>query len=332
MTLASLTLTLFWVVPNPKPGFTRYDVALLVVSIIWGANFSANKYALAVMPPLVFSAARFVLASFLLFVLVRALPSGGDPVPSRTGFVLAALGVIGNTAYQAAFMYGLKSTTVINGSLILASLPVFVAVLGIVFRVEQTSRALWLGMLIAVTGVAIVIVGEQGVHFSTKTLRGDLLVLTACFCWAAFTVGVRQVGRGLSSLRVTALTTYGGTPGLVLLALPDVRDTQWATLSATTWIALLYSSVFAIVLAYLLWSFAVKGVGSNRSAIYNCVVPVFAALSAWVFLGERPGLRQLIGAGLVFAGVLVSQRQVAARAIKPGIQSTLEHPATRLDS
>jgi drug/metabolite transporter (DMT)-like permease len=311
-------------VPSPKSGFTRYDVALLVVSLIWGANFSANKYALTVMPPLVFSASRFLLASLLLFVLVRALPAG-DPIPRRTGLILAGLGVVGNTAYQTAFMYGLKSTTVINGSLILASLPVFVAVLGIIFRVERTSRELWLGMLIAVGGVAIVIVGESGAGFSSKTVKGDLLVLAACFCWAAFTVGVKQVGRGLSSLRVTAITTYGGTPGLVLLAWPDSRGTQWTALSATTWIALLYSAVFAIVVAYLLWGVAVQGVGSNRTAIYNCVVPVFAALTAWVLLGERPGARQLVGAALVFAGVLVSQRQSGVRSEESGTRTSLEY-------
>src|SRR6185436_11389405 len=108
--------------------------------------------------------------------------------------------------YQAFFMYGLRATTAINGSLILAALPVFVAVFGIVFRVEPASRELWLGMTIAIAGVAIVIVG-RGAHFSGATARGDLLVLAACACWAAFTVGVRWAGQGINPLRVTAITT-----------------------------------------------------------------------------------------------------------------------------
>jgi drug/metabolite transporter (DMT)-like permease len=288
-------------------GFSRYDLALLVVSVIWGINFSANKYALGVLPPLVFSAARFVLASGLLYLAIRYWKPG-DPIPARSMWGLVALGVIGNTLYQVVFMYGLRTTSAINGSLILAALPVFVAVLGIVFRVERPTPALWLGMIIAMAGVGIVIAG-RGVHFSAETVQGDLLVLAACFFWAAFTVGVRFFGRGQNHLRVTAVTTYAGTPGLVLLAWPDLTTTEWTALSAATWVAILYSGIFSIVVAYGLWAFAIQGVGSNRTAIYNCVIPVFAALVAWLVLGERPGLGQALGAALVFIGVIVSQRQ-----------------------
>jgi drug/metabolite transporter (DMT)-like permease len=116
---------------------------------------------------------------------------------------------------------------------------------------------------------------------------------------------------------VTAITTYGGTPGLVLLAGPDLTATDWRALAPATWVALLYSAVFAIVIAYALWSYAVQGVGGNRTAIYNCLIPVFAGLIAWLILGERPGAGQILGAGLVFTGVLVSQRQPSARAAVP---------------
>jgi drug/metabolite transporter (DMT)-like permease len=301
--------------PSPRSGLSRYDVALLIVSLLWGANFSANKYALGVMPPLAFSAARFVLASLLLAGLV-AVVRPGPPVARRRALILALLGVVGNTAYQVFFMSGLRTTTAINGSLILAALPVFVAVLGIAFRVERASRQLWLGMAIAIAGVAIVIAG-RGVHFSADTLAGDLLVLVSCLCWAAFTVGVRWAGQGIHPLRVTAITTYGGTPGLLLLAGPELAGQPWGSFGPRLWVALLYSGLFAIVLAYVLWSYAVQGVGGNRTAIYNCLIPVFATLVAWVVLGERPGPGQILGAVLVFAGVLVSQRQPAARAAVP---------------
>src|SRR5258706_4159368 len=158
---------------SENPGFSRYDLALLVVSVIWGANFSANKYALGVLPPLVFSASRFVLASVLLYLTV-AIAKPGAPIPPRSMWGLIGLGVVGNTVYQVVFMYGLKTTSAINGALILAALPVFVAVLGIVFRVERPTPPLWLGMFIAMAGVAIVIAG-RGAHFSAETLRGDLL-------------------------------------------------------------------------------------------------------------------------------------------------------------
>ena len=203
-------------------------------------------------------------------------------------------------------MLGLVTTSAINASLIMAALPAVVAVLGRAFGVERTTARTWVGIVVATIGVAIVI-ATKGVAFSATTIKGDLLVLLAVVCWASFTVGVRWVGRDQDPIRVTALTIYGGTPGLILAALPTIGQARMAQVGAGGWIAILYSGVFAIVIAYLLWSVAVQGLGGSRTAIYNCVIPLFAAAVAWIVLGERPVLGQAAGASLVIVGVLISQ-------------------------
>ena len=163
----------------------------------------------------------------------------------------------------------------------------------------------------ATTGVVLV-VAAKGVSFSLGTIRGDLLVLAASVCWAAFTVGIRFVAKNENPLRVAALTTYSGTPGLLLASYPELRAVDWGRLSASTWLALAFASVFAIVVAYIIWSYAVRAIGGSRTAIYNCITPVFAAAVAWVVLGERIVLTQGIGAALVFVGVFLSQRSGAS--------------------
>jgi drug/metabolite transporter (DMT)-like permease len=299
-----------------RSGFSRHDLAMVVVSLIWGANFSANKYALGAFGPLAFAATRFLIASGLLWALVKWL-SPGHPLPARAAWRLAGLGVIGNTGYQALFMTGLVTTTAINASLIMAALPIGVAVLATLSGVEKPGPRLWGGIGIATLGVAIVI-AAQGISFSSATLRGDLLILLAAFCWAAFTVGIRHVGRGLDPLRVTAVSTLGGTPGLVVAAIPEVGRTDWLHLPGGAILALVYSSVFSLVVAYYLWSHAVAAIGGSRTALYNCVVPVFAALVAWLVLGERPLPAQFAGAALVFAGVFLSQAR-GTPALRPPV-------------
>lgn len=279
---------------------------MLVVSLIWGANFTANKYALATIPPVAFAAARFLLASVVM-VAVVVLVKPGAPVPRPAAWRLAGLGVIGNTCYQIAFMKGLVTTSAINGSLILAALPTVVAVMGTVFGVERSAPRVWWGILIATVGVAVVI-AVKGVRFSTESLAGDLLILLAATCWAAFTVGVRHVGRGLDPLRVTAITIVAGTPGLMLAAGRELFDVAWLSLPAGAWVAVGFSSLFAITVAYVIWSYAVQGIGGSRTAIYNCVTPIFAAAVAAVILGERLVPAQGVGAALVFLGVFQSQR------------------------
>jgi drug/metabolite transporter (DMT)-like permease len=289
----------------PRQGWHKHDLGMLLVSLLWGANFSSNKYGVLVMPPLVFAAIRFSLASLLLWIIVQTIKPG-PKLPARTAWVLAGLGVIGNTGYQILFMLGLVTTTAINASLIMAALPAVVAVLGRVFGVERTTPRTWIGILVATVGVAIVI-AAKGVGFSAVTIKGDLLVLLSVFCWASFTVGVRWVGRGLDPIRVTAVTIYGGTPGLVVAAGPSLVLVRPDQFGVGGWVAVVYGSVFAIVIAYLMWSYAVQGLGGSRTAVYNCVIPVFAAAVAWAVLGERPVLAQAAGAILVIAGVLISQ-------------------------
>lgn len=297
---------------SDRTGFTRYDLGLLLVSLIWGANFSAIKYALPAVPPLAFSATRFLLACLLFWVAVRVL-EGPARLPRRTLWALAGLGVIGNTGYQAAFMTGLDRTTATNSSLIMGAMPVMVAGLATALGVERPGRRLWFGMLLAMLGVVLVI-AARGLAMSRASLDGDLLVLLACACWAVFTVGLRQVGAGVSPLRVTAITTYAGTPGLLLLGWPELRTVAWTSLDGGTWFGILYSGVLAIGVAYLLWAYAVRHIGGSRTAVYNCVVPVVAGAVAWAVLGERPGPGQIAGAGLVVAGVLVSQGGAPAAA------------------
>lgn len=286
-------------------GFSKHDLGMVVVSLFWGANFAANKYGVTVMPPFAFAAIRFGLASVLLWLVVL-LVKPGKPIGRAAFWRLAGLGVVGNTLYQVFFMQGLVHTSAINASLIMAALPVAVAVLGRVLGVERTTPRTWVGIAVATAGVALVI-AAKGLRFSGETIWGDLLVLAAVACWALFTVGVRWAGRGEDPVRVTALTVVSGTPGLILVALPTLGQVDPFTLSGPAWLTILYSSIFAIVVAYLIWSYAVQGIGGSRVAVYNCVTPVVAVVAAWLLLGERPIPSQGVGAALVIAGVLISQ-------------------------
>jgi drug/metabolite transporter (DMT)-like permease len=124
--------------------------------------------------------------------------------------------------------------------------------------------------------------------------------------WALFTVGVRQAALGLNSAQVTALTHLGGTPGLLLAAAPVASATPWP-LDRAVWLGLLYSSVLSSVVAAVLWTRSLKALGGSRTALYNCLTPVVASLTAWLLLGERPVPMQAVGAALVIVGVLVSR-------------------------
>ena len=286
--------------------WSRHDTGLVIVSLIWGGNYSVSKIALAHITPVTFAALRFVLSTALLWIMVWGLKQFG-PVSGATIRKLLGWGVIGHTLNQLAFLSGLKLTTATNSALIFGNLPVVVALLGVMLGYERPRPRVWLGILLGTLGV-VVVVGAKGFHFSADTIRGDGLSVIGLLFWALFTVGVRQSALGLNSAQVTAFTHLGGTPGLVLAAIPSFRGLDLGSLHPTVWIALLYSSILSSVIASVLWTRSLKALGGSRTALYNCVTPMFAAVAAWILLGERPVPLQGAGAALVIIGVLLGTR------------------------
>ncbi len=293
--------------PPVRPAASRLsgDLGMLTVCLIWGMNFSITKLALATIPPLPFTAVRFVIASVLLWIVLRLLEGPGALPPGATR-LLILLGILGNTCYQLAFTVGLNHTTATNSALILSILPTVVAVLAGLLRLERVTPRMRWGIAIGTVGV-IIVIATRGVGFHSSTLLGDLMTLGAVFCWAGYTIGLRRVPPGISSLRVTTATTIAGTPGLVLAGIPGVLRLNWAEVPRVAWAGLGYAALFSLVLAYLLWNRSVKAVGGTRTAIYMCLTPLVAVAGAWLLLGERPHPLQGVGAVLIVAGVLLTR-------------------------
>ncbi len=288
-------------------GLTAIDLTMLLVVVIWGANFSIVKSALTEIPPLAFATLRFATASVILLVFMlwhegkRALPD------RRTLWKLTWVGIIGNTIYQALFTYSLTLTTAANGSLIIATTPALVALAAAMLKIERIRRVMAVGIALAIGGVVLV-VAERGLAIGGRGLLGDLLMLGAAICWTIYTLGVRTLGQGLSPLAITTWTMITGVPGMLLVSLPDWSTVAWSHVSLQAWLALAYATLLALVLAYVLWNNSVRVAGSARTAIYGCAIPLVAALIAWPLIGEQPTWVQGIGGVLIISGVLLTRR------------------------
>jgi drug/metabolite transporter (DMT)-like permease len=281
------------------------DLGMLLVCLIWGFNFSITKLALEQIPPLPFTAVRFIAASLLLWLVLR-LVEGPARLPPGALKTLVLLGLLGNTCYQLTFTVGLALTTATNSALILSTLPTVVAVFAGALGWERITPRMWCGIGLGTLGVVLVIATRE-VGFEAGTLVGDLITVLAVLCWAGYTVGLRAVPPGITPLRVTTVTTIAGTPGLVLAGLPGMFRQSWQAVDLRGWLALAYAAVLSLVVAYLLWNRSVKAVGGTRTAIYMCVTPLVAAGGAWMLLGERPHPLQGVGAVLIVAGVLLTR-------------------------
>lgn len=301
--------------PLPRRPALMADLGMLTVALIWGINFSVTKGVFPRFPPLAFTAVRFVVASALLWPLARWI-EGSAPLPAGALRRLVVLGVVGNTLYQLGFILGLERTTASNSALILASMPSIVAVLATVLGLEPVRPRVLAGVLVATVGVLLV-VAARGEGFSAGSLAGDLLTLGAVVCWAGYTLGLRTVD-GISPLRVTAVTTLAGAPGLLLAGAPQIVGMDWAAVGVEGWGAFAYATILSLLVAYLLWNRSVQVVGPSRTVVYMCLTPLIAVIAAAVLLGERPRPLQAVGAGLIIAGVVLTRATAAQRGTGAG--------------
>lgn len=284
----------------------RYDAGMLLVCLIWGANFTITKLAFASITPLAFTAIRYALGCFLLWGLVRVLEGPGSIPRGATLFRLIWLGLFGNTLYQLGFVLGLARGTATNTSLIISASPAVVAVLGAALGIERVTARARLGIALGIAGVALVVLARPGAALHLQVSAGDAFSLGALFSWAVYTVGLQRL-EGLTPLRITAWTAYTGTPGLLLAGAPDLLRVRWSSVGAGTWLALGYAVVLSFILGYLIWNASVRAVGPTRTAIYVCFTPLVAVVVAWAALGERPGALHLIGGTLIVAGIALTR-------------------------
>lgn len=294
--------------------WSRNDLLMLTAVLIWGINFTAVKFALREFSPMAFNGVRFSLATVAMsIILLREAWSARDPgllqLPRRDWLRVGLLGLLGNTLYQLLFINGINFTTPANSSLLMASAPIWVAVVGYLMRIERISWLMWVGILLSFAGMVVLITGSSGrLSVGGSTLVGDLMLLGCAILWAIYTTLSKPFLGRYSPLKLTTWTMITGTVPLALICLPAILRQDWRAVSWLGWGALLFSALFAVVVGYLVWYTSVQRVGNARTVIYSNLTPVFAIVFAWFTLGSTLTWLQALGAVIVLAGLILSRR------------------------
>jgi drug/metabolite transporter (DMT)-like permease len=302
------------------------DFLLLLMVVIWGANYSVAKRAFQEIPAPAFNALRVGIASLIFLTLVAlarwrgrngaALPRQfytPDRPTARDRWNLLWVGFVGHFLYQWTFISGLSLTSPSNGALIIGATPVVVAMLSSALHLERITKLHWIGAAVSAFGLYFVVRG--GAAVAGASVQGDLLIAVAAACWAIYTVGSGQLIARHSPLYVTGMTmAIGGLPYALLMA-PSVLSVDWANVSGWAILAVVASAILALVVSYLIWYTAVQRIGSARTSIYSNLVPIAAIAVATVWLHEPIPTVKLLGAAAVITGVFLTRLGRPATAV-----------------
>ena len=302
------------------------DALLLLMVLIWGANYTIVKRAFEELPPQAFNAMRVTIASLVFLGLIawagrRGRRSTGlprvfytpEPLERRDRWDLVWVGLVGHFLYQSAFIAGLGRTSASNAALIIGATPVVVAVLAAALGLERITRIHWVGVGVSAVGIYFVV--GTGVSIDGASLGGDLLVAVAVICWAVYTLGSGRLIARHSPLFVTGMTmAIGGLP-YALVMLPELTRVEWARVSVWAWGAVVFSALFALCLSYLIWYAAVQRIGQSRTAMYSNLVPIAAMAVAAIWLHEAISPGRVLGTAAVLIGVFLTRLGRSAPAV-----------------
>jgi drug/metabolite transporter (DMT)-like permease len=308
---------------------------LVLAAIFWGTSFVATKTVLENLSPATITVIRFGIGLVVILLLIG--PKRVRWAFERQNLLIAAmLGLIGITLHQWLQANGLKTAEATIGSWIVATIPIFVAILGKIFLGESLGIQRSLGIGIASVG-ALVVIGKGDpislINGRSGTI-GDLLFVISSLNWAVFTV----ISRGIMTHGETRSTRNGGNPtnihadpakdplGFMFVVMSFgwlfslswlFLDGSWGELmqlrSPTALYSLLFLGIASSGLAYAFWYGGLQNVEATQAGVFLYIEPFVTAALAWPILDESMSGKAVIGGAAIILGVWLVNRAGRAK-------------------
>lgn len=285
------------------------DLALLFTACLWGINIPIVKQVTTQLDAWVFNGLRLILAMLTLGACVWLESRFQRSTVERVSWMkVVVFALISSLFYQLIFILGITRTTAGNTALIMASMPMWTAALSFFFVRERLQAITWVGLLVTFSGTAIVTLQGGKISLSSEFFLGNLCMLMAAIAWAGGTVYSRPLLATLSPLRLAFWSSLMTLPFHLWLASGKLSSSWEIVCQTGPLVAIVFSGIFSTGLAYAAWHYGVSQLGASHAAVYQNAVTLVAVLGGWIWVGEQPLLTQIIGGGLIIAGLFLMRR------------------------
>jgi drug/metabolite transporter (DMT)-like permease len=139
------------------------------------------------------------------------------------------------------------------------------------------------------------------------SLQGDLLSLGSAISFATYGVINRPLVRRYPTATYTAYTVLAGAVPLVAISLPATIAQDWAAVSLSSWLVVLYMIVLPVYVAYIVWNWGIARRGAAAASSFTLLTPVVSGILSALTYGEVFGVAKIVGGALVLAGLVALQ-------------------------
>lgn len=291
-----------------------WHIAALFTMTVWGASFVSTKVLLDNgLNAAEIYVYRFVLAYIIMLALCHRRLRANN---WRDEILLALCGILGGSIYFIAENTALNYTLVGNVSLITSMSPLLTALLlGLFYKNQRPGIEIYIGSVLAIMGVGCIIF-QNGLTLRISAV-GDLLALSAAFCWALYGLILARLNISYDSLFITRKTFfYGVLTGLPFMLMEPSTGGLSALAKPEVMMNLLFLGVVASMICFLLWSRTIRELGTVTASNYNYLQPVSTLVIAFLILNEAISVTGYFGCTLILIGLVVSDKLTAKPKVK----------------
>jgi len=270
-----------------------------------GSYVGLSKVLVLVFPIFLLAWLRFGIAAVAMAGWVKRSTTE-QPLSRHDRWLLFFESFFGNFLFSICMLFGVSMSSALAAGVIMAGIPAAVALMSRMFLKERIAPRVMLGIACAVGGIALVSFAKNNAAANASSLLGNLLLLGAVLCEASYVVMGKKLTGNVSPKRISALINLWGLALVTPLGLWQALRFDFGTVAAGSWWLLLFYSIAASMVTVWLWMTGLKYVPASSAGIFTVLLPVSAAATGVLVLGEHFSEAQAAAFALALAGVVLA--------------------------
>ncbi|OZA12486.1 MAG: EamA family transporter [Polynucleobacter sp. 24-46-87] len=284
---------------------------LTLATIFWAGNAIAGRVLVGSISPITLSAVRWGLAALILLPFGWKIFKPSSALwQNKSRFLV--LGLLGVGSYNVLLYLALQTSTAINVTLIGASMPIWMLLIGAVLYQVKPTLLQMLGALVSLVGVTVVLTrGEPASLLSMEVVMGDLFIMLATILWAFYSWMISRPGESTErqwpwAEFLMAQVFIGFMWTMLFEGVEIATGHAFIDLNYWTGALIVFVAIGPSLIAYRCWGLGVNGAGPTVAAFFANLIPLFTALLSAAILGDPPQLFHGLAFVLIVVGILVS--------------------------
>jgi drug/metabolite transporter (DMT)-like permease len=288
----------------------QFMLLMILMIIFWALAFPVIRFTLDELSFINLTIMRFFTVCIVMFFILLIRPRKFSKLHRKDIIPIFLLGFFGVMGYHLGLNYGEQFISPGAASLIIATIPVFIIILAVIFLNEKINILKLMGVVIALIGVIVISIwGNQDTSIEINFIYGALAVLFAAIMGALYTVAGKKLLDRYTALSLTVYAMLLGSLGLIPLLSPSLFS-EVSSMSMNGWIGIIFLGICSTVIAYFLWYVALEIKTVSDLSVYLYGIPVLSTIVSYFWLKTEITVFFILGGVLVISGLVIVNKKI----------------------